>query len=239
MKNVKGLLIVNEGPDGSGKETQTTLLCEHLRREKHAVCRMDFPTYESDPVAGCIRELLRDYKEYWNARPWKSKAVLYASNRVWLFGKVHEGFSERTVIVCNRYVPSNQAHMAAYEHDPLRWPSRYEWVERLEYDMMDLPRPDIVFLHTMPAGKRGALLARRERGKLDAHEADVAYLERVERCYQNLAEQEPHTWRHVPAAVGRIVQSPPAVHARLWAELMAHPAWVSFERARAEVRSRV
>ena len=41
-------LIVLEGLDGSGKGTQTRLLCDTLRAEGKTVRRIDFPMYERD-----------------------------------------------------------------------------------------------------------------------------------------------------------------------------------------------
>lgn len=238
------LLIANEGPDGSGKETQTTLLCERLRREGVRVARVDFPTYGDDPVADSIRFLLRERKEEWNTRTWESKALLYASNRHRTFSRLSG--VEVSVIVCNRFVPSNQAHMAAYSEDPAEWERRFAWIEHLEYDLLGLPRPDLVLLHTMPSRKRTELLQHREQGKQDAHEANAAYLNRVEQCYVALAQRDPEHWIHIRADVGRstgsgatrsasgvdgVVESADAVHERVWNALTIHSAWVQFQQA--------
>ena len=44
---MRGKLIVVEGTDCSGKETQTTKLVERLRKENIKVKRLSFPMYES------------------------------------------------------------------------------------------------------------------------------------------------------------------------------------------------
>lgn len=41
----KGLFIVLDGTDGSGKATQTKLLAKKLRREGYKVEKIDFPQY--------------------------------------------------------------------------------------------------------------------------------------------------------------------------------------------------
>ena len=43
----RGRLIVVEGTDCSGKETQTKLLYERLRAENFPVASMSFPRYET------------------------------------------------------------------------------------------------------------------------------------------------------------------------------------------------
>lgn len=219
---------MNEGPDGSGKETQTTLLCEHLQREGMQVARFDFPTYGQDPVADLIRSMLRTMQQHWNERSMESRALLYAANRALLKEDLLAALTQpNTVVVCNRYVASNQAHMAAYSENPEAWEQRFQWIEELEYRHLNLPRPDLVILHTMPSAKRAGLLQTREQGKPDAHEANRAYLDRVEQCYHALARREPERWLHISADVDGVVQSPEAVHERVWDALMKYPVLVS------------
>ena len=43
----KGKIIVIEGTDCSGKETQTSLLVQSLRREGRKIERLSFPAYET------------------------------------------------------------------------------------------------------------------------------------------------------------------------------------------------
>lgn len=232
------LLVVNEGPDGSGKGTQTTLLCERLQREGWRVARFDFPTYGQDPVADLIRTMLKSMPEEWNSRPWESKAVLFASNRRRFREPIMEALvSPGTVVVCNRYVPSNAAHMAGYVDDPAEWERRFQWVEHLEYELMGLPHPDIAFLHTMPQHAADQLLHARERGAKDAHEADSAYLSRVARCFHALARRDSKQWIHVPADIGGRVEPPQEIHERLWQAFTQHAAWRSFVEQRAAVRT--
>ncbi|TSC72880.1 MAG: dTMP kinase [Parcubacteria group bacterium Gr01-1014_38] len=236
LSRFMGILIVNEGADGSGKETQTTLLCERLKSEGYRVERFDFPTYGRDPVADLIKSLLSTRQAHWNERTMESRALLYAANRA-LFRDELRGFLETpgTIVVCNRYVASNQAHMAGYLTNSNAWEERFAWIERLEFEHIGLPRPDIVLFHTMPHAKRAALLEKREQGKQDAHERDAEYLQRVEQCYALLARRHAAVWRHIPADVHGRVEAPPDVHVRVWETLAAHPAWREFVQQRVRV----
>ena len=44
-KLCKGLFIMIEGTDGSGKSLQTELLVEHLKKENYQVEQISFPQY--------------------------------------------------------------------------------------------------------------------------------------------------------------------------------------------------
>lgn len=237
MEERRGLLLVNEGPDGTGKETQTGLLCARLTQEGFRVRRYDFPTYGADPVADLIRTMLKQMPEEWNARPWMSKAVLFAANRMRYRDELRAALmNPGTVIVCNRYTPSNAVHMAGYVEGRQEQEQRIRWVEHLEYDLMGLPRPDLIFLHTMPRAVSNVLLAQRERDGLDAHEADAAYLRRVEECFHAVARRDTaRSWVHVPADIDGKVQAPQTVHERVWVALAAHPVWQMFIREHVQV----
>jgi len=225
MEKHHGLLIVNEGPDGSGKEVQTGLLCTRLQAAGFTVRRFDFPTYGKDPVADGIRFLLRYAKDEWNALPWKSKALLFAANHQRFASEIAGACETKGVVVCNRFVPSNQAHMAGYAVDDAEWKRRFTWIAKLEYEMLSIPRPDIVLLHTVSEEVRAELLKAREQGGLDAHEENAEYLSRVSHAYHLLSQLNPDAWRHVPADVDGRLQSPQKVHERVWTALTTHPAW--------------
>ena len=153
----------------------------------------------------------------------------FAQRRLKFKEKMEEAINmPGNVVVCDRFVPSNQAHMGALAENFEERKSRFLWIEKLEYEMMELPKPDIVLFHTMPSKIRTEFLNKREGGKPDAHEEDETYLDKAERSYHELAELNSEEWRHIPADVDGILQTPEQVSQRVVAALESHPKWQEF-----------
>lgn len=230
MAEREGLLIAIEGSDGTGKETQKNLLRERLVRDGHTVSEWSFPTYGRDEFADRIRHLMRAEPATWKRTPWEQKALLFAMNRLTFRGDLYRELSARTVVLCDRYVASNQAHMAAIETQEDMWGRRFQWIETFEYDLLQLPRPDIVILLTVPTAIAQRRLRIREGGNLDAHESDATYLERVTGCYERLAAHESEVWRVVPMndGAGSFPLTRKQTHERVWRVVQHHPAWQRF-----------
>ncbi len=103
----KGLFIVFEGVDGSGKSTQLDLLNKYL-------CARQVPTYTTrepggTPVGEKIRELLLDpgFSEIQG----RTEALLYAAARAQLVAQViRPKLEQGTVVLCDRYIDSSLAY---------------------------------------------------------------------------------------------------------------------------------
>lgn len=64
----------------------------------------------------------------------------------------------------------------------------YEWLDQLEFHLMELPKPDLtVFLH-MPVKTAEKLKAHRKE-KADGHEKDENHLKKAEKAYLELAQK--------------------------------------------------
>ena len=79
--SLKGKIIVIEGTDGSGKQTQAKLLKERLEQQGCKVYSTAFPNYASDSSAPVRMYLNRQIKE--NAKEVSAKAAsaFYAVDR--------------------------------------------------------------------------------------------------------------------------------------------------------------
>jgi len=188
-----GRLIVVEGSDGSGKATQSRRLTARLRRAGIPAARIAFPGYERSFFGRAVGRYLRG--EFGGARSVDPHlaATLYAGDRFEARARVLRWLEEGRTVVCDRYVDSNKAHQAARLADDSARAEFLDWVDRLEFGVFRMPRPDFtVFLHVPHAqaheligrkGRRAYLQGRRR----DIHEADARHLRRAEAIYLELA----------------------------------------------------
>ena len=189
---MKGKLIVIEGTDCSGKETQSTILINKLREDGIQVEKFSFPNYDSPtgkiicgPYLGSATESFFP-KGPVNVDP-KVAALYYAADRKYNIHKITWLLEHGIHVILDRYVYSNMAHQGCKIQDKQERNKMYEWLEELEFNLLELPRPDIaIFLH-MPTDKVEKLL--RNRNILDGNEKDITYLYNAERSYIELARK--------------------------------------------------
>lgn len=177
-----GKLIVIEGTDSSGKETQTKRLFDRILEIGLNGKKISFPNYESpacEPVkmylAGAFGEDAMKVNPY-------PVSTMYAIDRYASFKTDWEKFYNNDgIIVTDRYVTSNMVHQASKIKN-LDEKKRYlDWLEDLEYEKMGIPRPDLVIFLNMPTEMAIRLMAERKNkitgeNKKDIHERDQEYL---------------------------------------------------------------
>ncbi len=174
-----GKLIVFEGTDGSGKTTQFMLLSKRLRAMGIEFQTMDFPQY-SEPSSSLIRMYLGGE---FGTRPSDVNAyaasTFYAVDRFASYRKVWgEYYNDGGLMLSNRYTTSNAVHQASKE-PPERREAFFRWISELEYDHLELPRPDIVIYLDVPTQLTGQMLRSRETKThtlADIHEQNMDYL---------------------------------------------------------------
>ena len=126
-----GKLIIFEGLDGSGKGTQTNLLCQALRARGADLRQITFPDYESDSSA-----LVRMYLSgRFGQRPDDVNAyaasTFYAVDRFASY-KTDWGEFYRTggLVVSDRYTTSNAVHQCS-KLPPMHWDGFFGLAVRL------------------------------------------------------------------------------------------------------------
>lgn len=192
---MKGKLIVIEGTDCSGKETQSNLLIEKLKKESIRIEKFSFPNYNS-PTGKIIGGpyLGKSYIcEGWfeegapNVDP-KVSALYYAADRLYNIDKIKFLLENGVNVILDRYVFSNMAHQGGKIENEKERNEMYEWLENLEFNLLNLPKPDIgVFLH-MPFECSLELKKNREE-ELDQNELDKNHLINAENAYKEVAKK--------------------------------------------------
>ena len=187
-------LIVIEGTDCSGKETQSNLLVERLKAEQFKIEKLGFPMYDT-PTGKIVGGSYLGKKHISeglfpegaaNVDP-KVAALYYAADRKYNCGKITKLLAEGTHILLDRYVESSMAHQGGKFFDAAQRNAMYRWLESLEYGLLELPKPDITIFLYMPY-QYALELKKNRTEKPDQHEASEEHLRNAELAYLELAE---------------------------------------------------
>lgn len=188
-----GKIIVIEGTDCSGKETQSKLLEKRLNEKGKKCVKFNFPMYDT-PTGKIVGGAYLGKKEIGESL-FEEGAVnvdphviclYYAADRKYNWSKIQEYLDKDYYVILDRYTPSNLAHQGSKITDKDERFNMYQWIDKLEYWLLALPKPDkTIFLH-VPAEKTFELLKSREN--IDEHEKSPEYLKNVEESYVELSE---------------------------------------------------
>jgi dTMP kinase len=226
----KGVFIVIDGPDGSGKGTQAARLVERLTREGMHVEQLSFPTY-GKPEAFFEEEYLRGaYGTAAQVGP-KCASLFYALDRFHHAQRIRELLADGVIVVSDRYVSANKGHQTAKITDPAERKAFVEWLNDTEYNIMGIPVPDLTVLLHVPAEIAFDLIAKKDErtylhGKpRDIHEADINHLKAAELAYLEMPEIDAkERWIKIACVEQGALLSIEEVHERLWNLISQHLA---------------
>jgi dTMP kinase len=104
----KGIFLVIEGLDGSGKTTQATTLARRLSHSHNAMLT-------AEPSHGKIGTYIRECCLYGDKRlPTEAEALLFAADRVeHVQNEVKPALDEGKLVICDRYVYSSLAYQGS------------------------------------------------------------------------------------------------------------------------------
>lgn len=198
----RGKLILIEGTDCSGKETQSKLLIEKLASDNIKSYRLSFPMYNSPTgkiIGACLLGKPHLCEEYFKdgIYGWFSEGGanidplvaidFYAADRRYNLPKIELLLNYGINVVLDRYVTSNMAHRGGMILDKKKRLLMYEIIKQKEYLLNGLPEPDVTYLLYMPYEQASILRKQREEA-LDEVENDEKYLKNGEKSYLELAK---------------------------------------------------
>lgn len=222
--STRGKLIVIDGIDGAGKATQSAKLVDRLRAEGYATTTFDFPQYDQffGQVVG--RYLREEFGPVRGISPYLSNFI-YAADRWSQRAAIEAALAAGTVVIMNRYVPSNLAFGGA------RLPARQRaafrtWTKQLEYEQFRIPREDLtIFLALSVATSQRLIRTKQARSYLrgrrrDANERDRTFMATVAREYERYCRAES-TARLVRCERAGQLLPIDEIHERIWT--IVHP----------------
>ena len=190
---MKGKIIVIEGTDCSGKETQSKLLEKRLNEQGKKCVRFSFPMYDT-PTGKIIGGDYLGKPEISpslfpegavNVDP-RVVCLYYAADRKYNMPKIEKYLNDGYYVILDRYTTSNLAHQGSKIKDDDERFNMYQWIDKLEYWLLKLPKPDItIFLHVP---YENTIELRKNREFVDEHEKSEDHLKSAEKAYVELSE---------------------------------------------------
>lgn len=158
-----GKLIIFDGGDGAGKHTQSDMLVRRLIQEGYQAGTLDFPRYEANVFGKLLRECLDGKRgDFLHLDP-RIASTLYAADRFETKEQITQWLEEGRIVVIDRYVSSNMLHQGAKIKDEKELKEFIDWLEKVEFEIFGMPRPDLsIYFEVDPE----------ERVKMLQHAAD-------------------------------------------------------------------
>lgn len=212
-----GKLIVFEGTDGSGKSTQFGLLTERLEQEAADFRRLRFPRYDQESSALIRMYLGGQFGSDPNAVNAYAASTFYAVDRYASYLQDwKEDYEAGCLFLADRYTTSNAVHQGGKLSGAER-ETFFSWLYELEYDKMQLPKPDLVILLDMPIELTRQLMRRREADtntSADIHEQNLEYLAQ---CRESALDAARHYgWTVVSGAKDGKLRSIEEIHEEIY-----------------------
>lgn len=189
---MSGKIIVIEGTDCSGKQTQAVLLEKRLKDAGKKCINLSFPMYDT-PTGKIVGAYLGkpEVSEGFfpegapNVDPYVA-CLYYAADRKYNISKALKYLEEDYYVLLDRYTTSNLAHQGSKILDKDERFNMYQWIDKLEYWLLKLPKPDkTIFLH-MPYEYSCEL--QKNRMMLGQVEKSPEHLKLAEEAYIELSE---------------------------------------------------
>lgn len=192
MEN-KGILIVIDGTDGTGKETQAHLLIERLKKKGFEVRLADFPQYGNKSAELVEKYLNGEFGTVGETCPFMS-STFYTKDRVDAIPLIKRWLALGYIVVSNRYTSANFGHQGCKIRDPSEREAFFKWLLWYEYVFWGIPEPDMnVLLYSNPKLNQELVDKKGHRDyvggeKRDIHEADKGHLSDAKKSFLHAAK---------------------------------------------------
>ena len=188
-----GKIIFIEGTDCSGKETQSKLLKSYLEQNGIKVATFSYPQYNTPtgkiiggPLLGKPSICPSWFNNYVEVDS-KVASLYFAADRRASLPVLKELINNNEIVIIDRYIYSNMGHQGSKIEDKEERLKMYKFLETLEFDLLELPRPDLVIFLYLPYSY-GEELKKNRVETLDEAEKSQTHQIKSERTYLELTE---------------------------------------------------
>ena len=214
-------LIVIDGIDGSGKSTQTTLLHKELYQQGRNVRIASFPNYQSKTGELINMYLRGDFGAHPDSVNPYAASSFYSLDRYLAFLQTWDQFYKEpdSILLASRYTTSNAIHqLSKLPRD--EWDGFLSWLEDYEYNLLGLPKPDVVYFLDLKPEYAEELVSQRSETTgqmIDIHEQDDEY---ISRCYKaGTYASEKLGWKRIPCNDEKGILTIEDIHTQLLEEV--------------------
>lgn len=206
---MSGKMIVIDGNDGSGKQTQTELLRNHLVDLGLKVLKLSFPRYEENFFGAELRRVLNDKTlGFGNYDPIVA-AVLYAADRWESKPLIMRALERGEFVVCDRYMSSNQIHQGGKISSEKKRLDFLAQLDVLEFGKFKIPRPDVCIYLDVPPAVSEVNMSEKTR---DEVEKNPQYIQNSHDSAQWLIGRNPELWIHVKCTTRGLMRTREDIH---------------------------
>lgn len=218
-----GILIVLEGSDGSGKTTQFNLLSERLKAAGYDVAVFDFPRYDKESSYFIKQYLNGRYGSASEISPYTA-SLFYALDRYEAAKDIRKELASGKIVLCNRYVGSNMAHQGSKFGNPAEQRGFFVWEDNLEFQLLDIPRPNLNLFLRVPAEVSHKLISNKQARDYtsrshDEHEADMNHLKKSVATYDILCQLFPKDFLAIECTNNGQMLGVPQISNLIWDKL--------------------
>ncbi len=217
----KGIFIIIEGTDGSGKTEQFKKLITKLKAHNFKIATFDFPQYEK-PSSYFVKEYLNGrYGSWEEVGPYKA-SIFYALDRFSADKEIKKELKRGKIVISNRYVASNMGHQGSKIKSKKERIKLYKWLDELEFEILGIPRPMLNIVLHVPAKIAQKLVDKKDEReylkgtKRDIHEDDIEHLKQAEQSYLEIVKLFPKDFCLVECVENGKLLSIEEIHEKVW-----------------------
>lgn len=226
-KKTRGVFIVFEGIDGSGKSTQTKMLFEYLEGKGYDAVKIDFPQHGLKSAGPVDEYLTGRYGSAKEVGPYIA-SIFYACDRYDASFKIRKWLKDGKIVIADRYLASNIGHQGGKIKNEQKWREYVRWLYELEYKIFGIPKPKLTILFNNTSdfsmklchkivdkeklAKRQAYLGGK---KWDIHEKDKIHLNDAAVSFLRVVKEFPNDFRVVQCVESGNLLSPAEIHKKV------------------------
>ena len=210
---MNGTIIVIEGLDGCGKQTQVELLEKYFYGKNIKVKKISFPDYDS-PSSSLVKMYLNsEFGKSPNDVNAYAAASFYAIDRYASYKKNwHKNYINGDVIICDRYTTANAFYKMS-KIEKADWENFLTWLYDYEYNKLGLPRPNKVIYLNLPIEISQQLMKKRYNGnenKKDLHESNINFLTKCREAAEYISKKDK--WKVMDCSIDDKIKNKSEIH---------------------------